>query len=378
MTDPALWIRLKETSPIPLDAELSCGAGELLVLIGPSGCGKSTILRSIAGLYRPRSGQVRCMGEDWYDTERNITVPAFRRHVGMVFQNYALFPHMTVQKNIMSAMHGLSDADKREKSLALLSRMKLDGLQDRMPRQLSGGQRQRTAVARALARDPRILLLDEPFSAVDKVVRHQLYSELKELQQSYAIPIVLVTHDFEEARLMGNKIVVINRGESLQEGSPLQVFTRPQSLPVARLLGARNLFVARIVRHDAGENATLLDWEGTDILAPMHDAFAPGEKVLWHVPPGEVALHPPGRDADGTLPNVLRGEVVRADAFPPVTRMVMRIDGKADRQLSVDAALQEFRTSRPGPGALFPVSVPFEAVHIMPYEENVFSSNGSL
>jgi len=378
VTDSGLWVRLKEASPIPLDAKLACGAGELLVLIGPSGCGKSTILRSIAGLYRPHSGRIRCMGEDWYDTERNRNVPVFRRHVGMVFQNYALFPHMTVQKNIMSSMHGMSDADKREKSLALLSRMKLDGLQDRMPRQLSGGQRQRTAVARALARDPKILLLDEPFSAVDKVVRHQLYNELQELQQSYAIPIVLVTHDFEEARQLGNKVVVIDRGETLQEGSPLHVFNRPRSLSVARLLGLKNLFMARVVRHDPGKNATLLDWEGTGILAPLHAAFAPGEKVLWHVPPGEVAVHLRYCEAGAASENVLPGAVVRADAFPPVTRMIMRIDGKQHKALCVDAANPKFRKDPPEPGVCLPVSIPLETVHVMPCEENVFSSNGSI
>lgn len=369
MTDPALWIRLKETSPIPLDAEFSCGAGEILVLIGPSGCGKSTILRSIAGLYRPHSGQIRCMGEDWYDTKNKINVPSFRRHVGMVFQNYALFPHMTVQKNIMSSMHGLSDADKREKSLTLLSRMKLDGLQNRTPRQLSGGQRQRTAVARALARDPKILLLDEPFSAVDKVVRYQLYSELQELQQSYSIPIVLVTHDFEEARLMGNKIVVINKGKTLQEGSPLHVFNRPRSLTIARLLGAENLFRARVVRHEPEHALSILDWGGIHVAAPMNGAFASGGRVIWHVPPGEVAVHPQGRTLASPVENALRGTVIRADAFPPVTRMSVRIGSNPENILRIDAAHPIFRNEHPGPCANISLSIPLKSVHVLPCEE---------
>lgn len=369
MTKPALWLRLKEAVPIPLDAGLSCGAGELLVLVGPSGCGKSTILRSIAGLYAPCSGQIHCMGEDWYDTKQKINVPAFRRHVGMVFQNYALFPHMTVQDNVIAAMQGLPEAERREKSLALLSRMKLDGLQDRMPRQLSGGQRQRTAVARALARDPKILLLDEPFSAVDKVVRYQLYNELKELQHSYSIPIVLVTHDFEEARLMGNKIVVLDRGETLQEGSPSHVFRRPRSLSVARLLGAENLFPARVVRHEPEHNLSILDWCGTQIAAPMNEAFPTGSMVIWHAPQGEVAVHPLGCSFSSSLKNVFQGTVMLADASPPIIKMNVRVEGSNTNVVRMDAAHPTFRNTPPAPGDNISLSIPLESVHIMPWEE---------
>lgn len=369
MTKPALWLSLKEAAPIPLDAGLSCGAGELLVLVGPSGCGKSTILRSIAGLYAPCSGQIHCMGEDWYDTKQKINVPAFRRHVGMVFQNYALFPHMTVQCNVTAAMQGLPESERREKSLALLSRMKLDGLQDRMPRQLSGGQRQRTAVARALARDPKILLLDEPFSAVDKVVRYQLYNELKELQQAYPIPIVLVTHDFEEARLMGNKIVVLDRGETLQEGSPAHVFRRPRSLSVARLLGAENLYPARVVRHEPERYLSILDWCGTQITAPMNEAFPTGSRVIWHVPQGEVAVHPLGCSFSSSLNNVFQGTVMLADASPPIIKMNIRVEGLNNNVVRVDAAHPTFHNTPPAPGDNISLSIPLESVHIMPWEE---------
>jgi len=370
VTDRFLWVRLKATSPIPINAEFVCEEGELLVLIGPSGCGKSTILRSIAGLYSPRSGHIKCMGEDWYDTERNINIPPFRRHVGMVFQNYALFPHMTVQKNIMSSMHGMTNAEKRNKSLSLLSRMKLDGLQDRMPRQLSGGQRQRTAVARALAREPKVLLLDEPFSAVDKVIRYQLYNELKELHQSYPIPIILVTHDFEEARLMGNKIVVLDKGETLQDGLPLHVFNRPRSLAVARLLGAENLFSARVVRHEPEHGLSILDWGGTRIAATLNKSFAPESNVFWHIPPGDVAVHPLGCHFSNTMRNALQSTVIRAHACPPVIRMSVRVGDNPSNVLRVDTAHPTFRNDHPGPGVKVPLSLPFESVHLMAYSDD--------
>lgn len=369
MTEPALHVLLKQQTPIPLDVEFTCGSEELLVLIGPSGCGKSTILRSIAGLYSPKLGHIYCCGEDWYSVENRINIPTYKRHVGMVFQNYALFPHMTVQENIILSMHGMSDAAKRKKALCLLSSMKLDGLHDRMPRQLSGGQRQRTAVARALAREPKVLLLDEPFSAVDKVVRQQLYNELQELQQLYAIPIVLVTHDFEEARLLGNKVVVLDGGRNLQNGSPVHVFNRPHSVSVARLLGVKNLFTAKVIQHEPEEGLTILNWGGTRIVAPMHDAFSPGGNVVWHVPPGEITVHPLGCDFFQSLRNPLRGTVVRATVFPPVTRMTMCVDDNPEKTLFVDAAHPALRNERPGPGVSFSLSIPFESVHLMQYEE---------
>src|SRR5918995_6074389 len=166
---PALAASLRQESPIPLDAEFSVGPGEVLALVGPSGSGKSTALRSIAGLYTPSSGRIVCNGSVWLDREAGIDVPARERRVGMVFQSYALFPHLTSIDNVMEALGDLRHAERRAQARALLARVHLEGLEDRRPAELSGGQQQRGAGARALARRPRVLLLDEPFSAVDRV-----------------------------------------------------------------------------------------------------------------------------------------------------------------------------------------------------------------
>ncbi|MCA3339263.1 MAG: ATP-binding cassette domain-containing protein, partial [Roseomonas sp.] len=161
MTEPGLSVHLKAATPIALDITLDCAPGELLAIIGPSGAGKSTTLRAIAGLHHPASGSVICDGDTWLDTSRALDVSAHRRRVGLVFQDYALFPHMTALGNVMAAMGHLPAASRAERAAALLERVHLAGLEERRPAELSGGQQQRVAVARALARDPAVLLLDE-------------------------------------------------------------------------------------------------------------------------------------------------------------------------------------------------------------------------
>ena len=178
MTEAGLSVVLNSAAPIALDVSLECAQGELLAIIGPSGAGKSTTLRAIAGLHHPASGSVICEGETWLDTDRALDVPAHRRRVGLVFQDYALFPHMTALANVMAAMGHLPVAQRAERAVTLLARVHLAGLEERRPAELSGGQQQRVAVARALARDPAVLLLDEPFSAVDRATRRRLQVEL--------------------------------------------------------------------------------------------------------------------------------------------------------------------------------------------------------
>jgi len=232
--EAALIVRLDQAAPIPLKVAFECAAGELVALVGPSGSGKSTILRAIAGLVRPRSGEVRCNGEAWQDATR--FVPPQARHAGLVFQQYALFPHMSARGNVEAALGGVSPAARRDRARELLDLVNLGGLEDRMPYALSGGQQQRVAVARALARDPRVLLLDEPFSAVDQVTRRKLQRELAHLRRRLRMPIVLVTHDLEEGAMLADRMVVLHAGETLQAGPPFELLGRPRDVQVARLL----------------------------------------------------------------------------------------------------------------------------------------------
>jgi molybdate transport system ATP-binding protein len=208
-----LHVELRQPVPIPLAVELSCADGELVALVGPSGSGKSTTLRVIAGLYRPLHGRVVCGGAVWLDTEQSIDLPAYQRRVGLVFQTYALFPHMTAFGNVVTALGHRPVREREARARALLAQVRLQGLEERRPAALSGGQQQRVAVARALAREPAVLLLDEPFSAVDRRTRRKIRAELAELRKLVRIPIVLVTHDLDEAATLADRICVLDQGE---------------------------------------------------------------------------------------------------------------------------------------------------------------------
>lgn len=228
-----LHVELRQPAPIPLAVELSCGEGELLALVGPSGSGKSTTLRAIAGLYRPLQGRVVCGGSVWLDTEQAIDLPAHQRRVGLVFQSYALFPHMTALRNVMTALGHRPVHEREARARALLAQVHLQGLEERRPTALSGGQQQRVAIARALAREPAVFLLDEPFSAVDRRTRRKLHAELAELRQLVRIPIVLVTHDLDEVAALADCICVLDQGQTLQIGRPADLLTSPASARVA-------------------------------------------------------------------------------------------------------------------------------------------------
>jgi molybdate transport system ATP-binding protein len=237
MVEPCpLHVRLQQTGPIPLAVEFSCSDGELLALIGPSGSGKTTILRAIAGLYQPAKGLVTSRDAVWLDTSRGISLAPHQRRIGLVFQNYALFPHMTAVDNVATALGHCPSHERLNRARELLSLVHLDGYAKRRPAELSGGQQQRVAVARALARDPVVLLLDEPFSAVDRRTRRKLHAELAELRRSVRIPIVLVTHDVDEAAGLADRLCVIDQGETLQIGTPTDLLAAPAGSRVAAAL----------------------------------------------------------------------------------------------------------------------------------------------
>ncbi len=236
----ALTVKLYQEGPIALDAELSVAPGEIVALVGPSGSGKSTILRAIAGLYLPARGRIVCNGSVWLDREIGINVPARDRRVGMMFQSYALFPHLTAIENVMEALGDLRPKERDGQARALLARMHLEGLEDRHPALLSGGQQQRVAVARALARRPEILLLDEPFSAVDRVTRRRLRRELADLRRSLPMPVILVTHDLDDVVRLADRMYVLHGGRVLQTGAVEEVMACPSNETVAELLDLSN------------------------------------------------------------------------------------------------------------------------------------------
>jgi iron(III) transport system ATP-binding protein len=225
-------------------ASFALKEGELFTLLGPSGCGKTTTLRSIAGLETPDTGRIMLADTVLFDAASNTLVPVYDRDIGMVFQSYAIWPHMTVFENAaypLKVAGGMKSADIRAKITDVLARVGLEKYVDRPSTQLSGGQQQRLALARALAREPKLLLLDEPLSNLDAKLREQMRHELKRLQRETGVTTVYVTHDQSEALAISDRIAVMEEGEIVQIGRPREIYNRPASEFVAGFIGRTNL-----------------------------------------------------------------------------------------------------------------------------------------
>ncbi len=277
-------------APAVSDVSFSIAPGSISAILGPSGCGKSTMLRIIAGLIRPGSGTIRIGGRDVSAT------PARERRVGMVFQNYALFPHMTVRENIGYGLSSLARNEREARVAQLLSLVRLANFGDRLPRQLSGGQQQRVAVARALAPRPAILLLDEPFAALDRALRADMQFEFVRLQRELGITTILVTHDQEEAQAVADTLIVMNAGRLEQAGSPAELYDAPKSLFVNTFVGQASVLEATV---EAGGAALRLP-AGEVLQLPTPARFVDGARIVLAVRPEHVNLHAAPRA--GSLP----------------------------------------------------------------------------
>ena len=236
------------------------------VLFGPSGSGKSTVLRVLAGLERPERGTVRFAGATWSDTASGVFLPPHLRPVGMLFQDYALFPHLSAGENLAFGLSEATPSVRRERVAGVLRWLGLEGLERRRPHQLSGGEQQRLALGRALIRQPALLLLDEPLSALDRPTQEKLRGELRVRLKELAIPTILVTHDRNEALALGDRILVMFEGRIRQRGAPAEVFSRPADAELARLLGTGTVAKVRVVGHEHGLLKVMAG--GTALLAP--------------------------------------------------------------------------------------------------------------
>lgn len=357
-----LHVRLSQAGPIPLEADFACAAGELLALVGPSGSGKTTLLRAIAGLYRPAAGRIQCSERLWFDAATAHCLTAQQRRIGMVFQDYALFPHLSALGNVMTAMGHVPRHARHERASAWLARVRLEGLQDRYPAQLSGGQRQRVAVARALARDPEVLLLDEPFSAVDQVTRRRLQRELALLRESINIPMLLVTHDLDEANALADRLCVLHTGRTLQSGPPSTLFRRPATPEVARLLDKHNVFHGRIEEEGGARWLQWGPWR-LDVAAGLDD-WTPGQHVAWYVPPSDVVLHRRGRPSQGERENPVTGRVAEFIVLGGVALVTLAFEHTKDT-LRFEITTHAARRNGLSRGESVTVSLLAEGMHPM-------------
>lgn len=299
------------TAPAVRDITLQVERGIFYSLLGPSGCGKTTTLRLIAGFEQPTSGRIMIRGTDV------AGLPPYRRDVNTVFQSYALFPHMSVADNIAYGLrqHHIGKTEIRRRVGEALEMVRLGGAEKRRPNELSGGQQQRVALARALVNRPTVLLLDEPLSALDLKLRKEMQSELKTLQQTVGITFIYVTHDQEEAITLSDRMAVMNMGRLEQEGTPTEVYERPQTRFVADFIGLTN-FIAGTVSHTSvtgsdGRQVIVTTPLGNITCAGSQPALRNGESVTLTLRPEKVRVLA-GNAAVGTGWNAVSGMVTQA------------------------------------------------------------------
>ena len=274
---------------VPLDAAL------VTVLFGESGAGKTTVLRCLGGLDRPDEGSIRFRGEIWSDAATGAFVSPQARRIGFLFQEYALFPHLSVRRNIAHGLRHVSAAERQRRTQEVAALVRIDDLLERRPGELSGGQRQRVALARALAPAPRLLLLDEPLSALDGPTREELRGELRRVLEEQRIPAVVVTHDRIEALALGDRIGVLAGGSVRQFGAVTDVFTSPSDATVARIVGTENVAHARVLSRDDGLATIAIGFVQLIALDPggnENEAFAcirAEDVILEPAPVGETS-----------------------------------------------------------------------------------------
>lgn len=284
---------------LELRAKLEVAPGHCLALAGPSGAGKSTLLRIVAGLLRPEFGRVDCADEIWLDTDGGVDLPPEGRRCGYVFQHYALFGHMRVWQNVAYPLRGQPRAQRRGRAGELLDRFGIGELADARPGTLSGGERQRVAVARALARAPRALLLDEPLSALDARTRARAAGELSSVLQEIDVPTLLVTHDFAEAARLGDRIAIIEAGQIVQQGTASELAADPANSFVADFTGA---VVLTGTARPGADGLTVVELDGGGTVSATDPGNGP---VAVSIYPWEITIEPARTEPIGSAQNHL-------------------------------------------------------------------------
>ncbi len=285
-----IQVRISKAFPsFLLEVEFEAGPG-VTVLFGPSGAGKTLTLDSIAGMMQPDSGRILLNDRILYDSGAHVSLPARARRCGYVFQNYALFPHMTLWENLAFAAPDLARLERHRKIGELLERFGLAALAGRLPMELSGGQKQRGSIARALMTEPEILLLDEPARGLDLHLKQDLYSVIGELRKSLKIPVLLVTHGVEEVFALGDHVLLYEPGRMIHRATPLELLRNPGSEAVAKLLGDFNLFDAEVLALDPGRQTSRIRLLGEEMQAPYFPGCFLGDKIRVCARPEELRV----------------------------------------------------------------------------------------
>lgn len=294
-----------------LDVDFCVPQG-VTILFGASGSGKSTTLRLIAGILQPDEGQISIAGQSFFDSRKGINLPIRKRGIGYVFQNLALFPHLSVRGNVEFGMKNLPPRQRHQRAVEIVSGLKIEHTLNRKPRDISGGEAQRVALARALSSAPKVLLLDEPLSAIDEATKSEILADLKILNRDLQLPILYVTHSREEAVTLGERVIVYEKGRVLASGEPLEVFRLPVSRSVARLTGVENIFSGLVMaKNEAGGTMTVAvkDAGGDCRIEIPFANHELNERLTLAVPASDILLATRELQAVSAR-NILRGQLV--------------------------------------------------------------------
>jgi molybdate transport system ATP-binding protein len=297
-----------QAHPFNLDVDIK-GVDGVTVLFGTSGAGKTSILRAVAGILTPEQGRISLGDRTYFDSSTGECLPIQQRRIGYVFQNHLLFPHFTAEQNVLYAIRDRSRAEARRRVHDLLSMLGIDRTSGRYPRDLSGGEQQRVSLARALAQDPLMMLLDEPLSAVDVATRSRLLDEISEVQQRSGIPFLYVTHNHSEAVRLGDSMYVLDEGRIVQTGTPIEIFNSPRSAPVARVVGTENIFVGGILEHRTSDGTTVVDIGSCRLQVPFNN-IAVGGRITVGIRSEDIII---SREhlTQTSARNVLKGAIRR-------------------------------------------------------------------
>lgn len=303
----------RDSAGFTLDVDLQAGPA-ITVLFGPSGSGKTLALDCVAGFVRPDEGRIMLDDDILFDGATGVHIPARNRRCGYVFQNYALFPHMTLRENLQFAAERLPRLERHRRVGEMIERFRLGDVPGRKPHQVSGGQKQRCSIARALIASPRFLLLDEPARGLDAPLREELYSILRDVRSEFDIPVLLVTHDLDECFQLGDEMVVMREGRIVQSGPPRKVIQQPASVEVARLLGLYNLLAVEIRALDPSRNSSRLRYQEFE----MAGLYIPGHLIgdtVWVCVRRDEALAMPrlGKPGPNQMPVTLERVIDRPD-----------------------------------------------------------------